>query len=230
MHSSTSVNPELLDAAKLLARDVSIARNPEVPQILIYHTHAYEAFADSVEGGEDMTIVGAGNYLTDILTNVYGYNVLHDATLYHYNDAYSEANLHISKLLEANPTVELAIDLHRDAADEGTRLVTKVNGKQTAMIMFFNGMCRNADGTLAYSNPYLENNLAFSLKMKLLAEKYYPGLTRKIFLKAHRYNQHLVKRSILVEAGANTNTFDEVKNAMEPLAALINAVLNGESF
>lgn len=228
VHNSTTVTPEQLNAETLLAKDLSIEKNSSVPQILIYHTHAYEAFADTVEGGEDMTIVGAGNYLTDLLTNVYGYNVIHDTTLYSYNDAYSLALAHVSEILEANPSIQLVIDLHRDAAGEGTRLVTEVNGKQTAKIMFFNGMCQTVDGPLDYvSNPYLEGNLAMSLQMKLLAEEYYPGFTRKNFLKAYRYNQHLMERSMLVEAGANTNTFGEVKNAMEPLAALLNEVLSG---
>ena len=228
VHNSTTVTPEQLNPEALLAKDLSIEKDSSVPQILIYHTHAYEAFADSVEGGEDMTIVGAGNYLTDLLTNVYGYNVIHDTTLYSYNDAYSLALAHVSEILEANPSIQLVIDLHRDAAGEGTRLVTEVNGKPTAKIMFFNGMCQTVDGPLDYvSNPYLEGNLAMSLQMKLLAEEYYPGFTRKNFLKAYRYNQHLMERSMLVEAGANTNTFAEVKNAMEPLAALLNEVLSG---
>lgn len=231
VHSSTTVTPEQLNAAKLLEKDLSIQKDSSVPQILIYHTHAYEAFADSVEGGEDMTIVGAGNYLVELLTNVYGYNVIHDTTLYHYNDAYSEACEHISGVLAENPTVQLVIDLHRDAANEGTRLVTEINGKPTAKIMFFNGMCQTVDGPLDYvSNPYLESNLALSLQMKLLAEEYYPGLTRKNFLKAYRYNQHLMERSMLIEAGANTNTYEEVKNAMEPLAALLNEVLSGGKY
>lgn len=228
VHNSTTVTPQQLNAEALLAKDLSIEKDSSIPQILIYHTHAYEAFADSVEGGEDMTIVGVGNYLTDLLTNVYGYNVIHDTTLYSYNDAYSLALAHVSEILEANPSIQLVIDLHRDAAGEGTRLVTEVNGKQTAKIMFFNGMCQTVDGPLDYvSNPYLEGNLAMSMQMKLLAEEYYPGLTRKNFLKAYRYNQHLMDRSMLIEAGANTNTFGEVKNAMEPLAALLNEVLSG---
>ncbi len=227
VHNSTTVTPAQLNAEALLAKDLSIEKDATVPQILIYHTHAYEAFADSVEGGEDMTIVGVGNHLTDLLTNVYGYNVIHDATLYSYNDAYSLALAHVSEILEANPSIQLVIDLHRDAAGEGTRLVTEVNGKQTARIMFFNGMCQTVDGPLDYvSNPYLEGNLAMSLQMKLLAEEYYPGLTRKTFLKAYRYNQHLMDRSMLIEVGANTNTFGEAKNAMEPLSALLNEVLS----
>ena len=38
-----------------------------MPQILIYHTHSQETFVDSREGKEEDTIVGVGNYLTDLL-------------------------------------------------------------------------------------------------------------------------------------------------------------------
>lgn len=58
--------------------------------------------------------------------------------------------------------------------------------------------------------------------------EYYPGLTRKIYLKAYRYNMHLRPRSLLVELGAQTNTLQEAKNACEPLAQMLDMVLAGE--
>ncbi len=47
--------------------------------------------------------------------------------------------------------------------------------------------------------------------MQLKAEEYYPGFTRKIYLKGLRYNEHLRPRSALIEVGAQTNTFEEAK-------------------
>jgi len=103
----------------------------------------------------------------------------------------------------------------------------KLNGETYAPLMFFNGMCQTADGPISYlNNPYLEDNLALSLQMKLLAEAYYPGLTRPNFLKAYQYNQHLMPRYTLVEAGFDTNTFDEVCRSMVPLAKILDAVLS----
>ena len=60
--------------------------------------------------------------------------------------------------------------------------------------------------------------------MQLVAEEYYPGLMRKIYLKGYRYNLHLKPKSMLVEVGAQTNTFEEAKNAMEPLANILGKV------
>ena len=39
---------------------------------------------------------------------------------------------------------------------------------------------------------------------------------------------HYVPKSLLVEVGAQTNTLQEAKNAMPPLADLLNRVLQGE--
>ena len=92
--------------------------------------------------------------------------------------------------------------------------------------MFFNGTSQTPDGPISYlENPNREDNLAFSFQMKLCADAFYPGYARNIYLKGLRYNLHLRPRSALVEAGAQTNTYEEVKNAMEPLAELLDTVL-----
>ena len=57
--------------------------------------------------------------------------------------------------------------------------------------------------------------------------EYYPGLTRKIYLKAYRYNMHLRPRNLLIELGAQNNTLEEARNACLPLAHLLDMVLSG---
>ena len=95
--------------------------------------------------------------------------------------------------------------------------------------MFFNGMSQTPEGPIEYlQNPYKQENLAFSLQMQLDAAAYYPGFTRKIYLKGLRYNLHLRPRSALIEVGAQTNTYEEARNAMEPLAEILDMVLSGE--
>lgn len=89
-------------------------------------------------------------------------------------------------------------------------------------------MSRTPDGAIEYlPNPYLEGNLAFAFQMQLGAAGRYPGLTRKIYMKGLRYNLHLRPRSALIEVGAQTNSYEEAKNAMEPLAELLDMVLQG---
>ena len=120
------------------------------------------------------------------------------------------------------------MDIHRDGVAEGTKLVTEINGKPTAKIMFFNGISQTPDGPIEYlPNPNREGNLAFSLQMQLEAAEQFPGFTRKIYLKGLRYNLHVRPRASLIEVGAQTNTYEEAKNAMEPLAEILDAVLSG---
>ena len=133
---------------------------------------------------------------------------------------------------QLHPDVDFTVEKH--LVDDGTldsfdivTIVAEVDGEPAAQLMFFNGMCQTAAGPIDYlNNPYLEDNLALSLQMKLLAEAYYPGLTRHNFLKAYQYNQHLMPRYALVEAGFDTNTFEEVCRSMVPLAKILDAVLS----
>ncbi len=231
---TTSIGKEILDGQVLSEMDLSIDKSKEGPKVLIYHTHSQEDFADSVPGNADTTIVGVGAYLKSILEEDYKVSTLHLTTGFDMvngkldrNKAYSQAEKAIKKVLEENPSIQIVIDLHRDGVGKDTRLVTNVNGKQTAQIMFFNGLSRtNTIGDIGYlKNPYLKENLALTLQMKLEAEKYFPGLARRIYLKGYRYNLHLSKGAMLVEAGAQTNTVEEVKNAMVPLSFLISKVL-----
>ena len=219
---TTSINSEQLNAPELVQMDLRMQTGREQPQILIYHSHSQEEFIDSVPGDPSTTIVGVGAYLTKLLRESYGYNVLHVTDTFDMvdgkldrNQAYTFAQERISQILEENPSVEVVIDLHRDGVPEGKRLVTNVNGKETAKIMFFNGLSRtNKNGEITYlPNPYIKENLAFSLQMMLESKKYYPDLARTIYLRGYRYNLHLRPKTLLVECGAQTNTVQEEMNA-----------------
>ena len=231
--SSTSVDPEQLNAQTLLGKDLTIDQSGEGPKVLIYHTHSQEAFADSRKGEESDTIVGVGEYLAQLLNETYQIPTLHHKGVYDLIDgkldrsrAYELALPEVEKILKENPSIEVVIDLHRDGVGDSTHLVEEVNGKSTAQIMFFNGMSRTkANGPIEYlKNPYIEDNLAFSLQMQLAAQKY-PGFTRRIYLKSYRYNMHVTPKTLLVEAGAQTNTVEEMRNAMEILAETLDTVL-----
>ena len=233
---NTDASAANLNAAQFLAEDFSLSHGPLEPQILIYHSHSQETFADSREGEESDTIVGVGDYLTSLLTEKYGYQVMHIKEAFDMmsgeldrNKAYDYACDYVEKVLEENPSVEVVIDLHRDGVDEDRRLVTEINGKTTAQILFYNGLSyTNTQGQVDYlPNPYIPDNLAFSFQLEYQAALYYPDFYRGIYLAGLRYNLHLRKRSLLLEAGAQTNTVQEVKNAMEPFADILNRVLKG---
>ena len=223
-----------LDAASFLAEDFSLEKEVKEPQILIYHSHSQETFQDSREGERADTIVGVGDYLEKILTEKYGYQVLHITEAFDMmsgkldrSKAYDYACDYVEKVLEENPSIEVVIDLHRDGIDENRRLVTEINGKPTAQLLFYNGLSyTKSQGKVSYlPNPYIQDNLAFSFQLEYQAALYYPTLYRGIYLAGLRYNLHLKKRALLLEAGAQTNTVQEVKNAMEPFADILNRVL-----
>lgn len=235
--STTEATKEELDGEKLLRMDMSMDVSGDEPKVLIYHTHASEAYKDSEEGDWEDTVVGVGEELKKILEKEYKIKVYHDETVYDKingeldrSKAYTYAGEGIEKILEENPSIEVVIDLHRDSVGANLHLVTEIDGKQTAKIMFFNGMSRTAkNGDIAYLyNENKQANLAFSLQLQLDAAKKYPDFTRRIYLKGYRYNLHLKPRSLLIEVGAENNTVEEAKNAMTPLAELLNDVLVGE--
>lgn len=231
----TYINPSELNASELLGKDLRIDLSTGGSKILIYHTHSQETFADS-DNDPSTSIVGIGRYLTEILNNKYKIPTMHHEGVYDLingkldrSEAYEFAKPEVEQILAENPSIEVVIDLHRDGVADTTHLVTEINGKPTAQIMFFNGLSRTrVNGDLVgMANPYLQDNLAFSLQMKIAAETKYPGFARRNYLRGYKYNMDLMPRMLLIEAGAQTNTVEEMRNAMEVLADLLNSVLTG---
>lgn len=230
--SVTSLRPQVLDLDKISQVDLRIEKDSTVPQILVFHTHSQEKFADSEENG--MSIVNVGDRLVNLLQEQYGYNVIHLTDEFDMaggvldrSEAYTYANTKLDEVLAQNPSIQVVIDLHRDGVDASKHLVTEIDGKQTARIMLFNGISYTKEqGEIDYlPNPYITENLAMTYKMFLLGKINYPDLFRCIYISGYRYCLHHVPRSMLIEAGAQTNTYEEVYNAMEPLARLIDMEL-----
>lgn len=231
--STTTIGPEQLNVDELMAKDMHINTTTKGPKVLIFHTHSQETFADSTAGDPNTSIVGIGKYLAEKL-NEKGIETIHHDGVYDLisgkldrSKAYELSEIGVKEILNQNPTIEVVIDLHRDGVREDLHLVTDVNGKKTAKIMFFNGLSRTkANGDIAYlKNPYIQDNLSFSFQMQLASETMYPGLARRIYLKGYRYSLHMMPKSLLIEAGAQTNTIQEMKNAMDLLANILNEVL-----
>ena len=232
--SSTSINKKIFDVEALLNTNLSMKKTSE-PQIYIFHTHgASEHFIDSKPGDKSESVVGVGTYLADILEKKYGYQVIHDETEYDRingkidrNKAYNKAATGLKKALKENPSIQVVIDLHRDGVGNKVHRLTTINGKKTAQVMFFNGLSRNRKGDIRYlKNDNLQANLSFSLQMKMKCMELYPNLAKPVYLKSYRYNLHMRKRSLLIELGNENNTLAEAKNAMGPLAKVLNQVLS----
>ncbi|MDR2648101.1 MAG: stage II sporulation protein P [Clostridiales bacterium] len=224
------------DVDYMLNEDLSLDLSVQGPKALIFHTHSHEMYINSNPDNLMDGVMGAGEKLAEILTNTYGIETLHHTGEYDFvhgkvnrDGAYERIEPDIEGILRDNPSIQLAIDLHRDGVPDDIKLVTDVNGVPTAQIMFFNGLClQNKSGTLTpYSlqNPYLRTNLALSFNAQLTANSLYPDFTRKIYLNAYRYSLHMLPKSMLIEVGAQTNTKEEAFNAMGPLAVILSRVL-----
>lgn len=232
--ATTMIKNEQLSYDTLIGYDAVLKQGAQAPQILIYHTHSQEGYIDSDPQDAATTIMGVGEYLCAILRAEYGFHVIHHMGMYDVesrDDAYAKAAVGLEEVLAKNPSIEVIIDLHRDAVNGDRKLVTNIQGMEMAQFMFFNGLSyTRARGELtSLPNPYIQENLAFAFQMKLAADEYYPGLTRKTYLKGYRYNLQYRPKSLLIELGAQTNTVEEAMNACRPLAHIISMVLKGEN-
>ena len=236
---NTRLLPDDVDVDAFIRADLTIDRSEKTgPQVLIFHTHSSEMFADSDPGNPMDGVLGVGARLAEILEQEYGILTIHDTRRYDIVEgrtqilgAYERMEPYIRQLLRDNPSIEVLIDLHRDGLPEGAPpLVTYIEGKRVARIMFVNGLSRRYNNGILEAvpwlpNPYLRENLAFSFQLQMAANRLFPGFARRVYLKAFRYSLHLVPRSMLVEVGAQNNTMEEAHNAMPHLAAVIADVI-----
>lgn len=206
----------------------SVAQKPKFkikadkkPEVLIMHTHTTESFEPE---SRDWFKKGSASRTTDNTKNMIrigdeiekqltaaGIGVIHDKTLHDYpsyNGAYERSAVTVKKILKANPTIKVVLDVHRDAiqpsADTMIAPVTTINGKSCAQVMIISG-CDN--GKMKMPN-YMEN-LKFSASLQRQMEKDYPTLARPILFDYRKYNQDLTTGSILLEVGGHANSLDE---------------------
>ncbi|MCL1882808.1 MAG: stage II sporulation protein P [Defluviitaleaceae bacterium] len=230
-----------VNVEKFLAKDFSIDTSVDGPQILIFHAHSMEMFADSNPADKMTGVVGVGRYLAEILETRYGVRVMHHTERFDMLNgipqrpgSYERVEPAIRRILADNPSIQMVIDLHRDGVGPHVApMVTYINGKRTAQIMLVNGLSRQyRRGEIIplpwLPNPYQSENLAFSMNLQLAANNLYPGFARRIYLLEFRYSLHMAPQSILLEVGAQNNTLQEALNAMHPMANIIAAVVLGE--
>ena len=91
VHPTTTAGRDLMRAENFLAADLSIEKNADIPQILIYHTHSQETYADYPENSE-ADVIHLGECLAKLLREK-GYNVYHDESVYEYRDLWSPAEI-----------------------------------------------------------------------------------------------------------------------------------------
>ena len=218
-----------VDIPAMLVQELDWQLPGEAPSVLILHTHGSECYSGdgenyrSLDNRENMTSLGAAQ-----LENA-GILALHDPELHdqpYYNDAYVNARKAIQQHLQENPSVQLVLDLHRDAAEDAagqqlTKSIT-VDGQQVAQLMLVVG----TDASGLY-HPDWEENMALAVKLQTMLERICPGICRPISFRTQRFNQDLSPGGLIVEVGAAGNTREEALRATEYLAQAIIALSYG---
>ena len=221
------------DVEKWLTKPLELNLTGAAPKVLILHTHTTESYAQTADRYEETSpyrtldpghnMLALGELLAGILEEA-GIGVIHDRNFHDYpsyNGSYNHAASSTRAYLEQYPTIELVLDLHRDAADTATgQLVTRcsVGGETAAQLMFVVG----TDTRL--NHPGWERNLSLALKLQVLLEQENPGICRNLNLTKNRYNQHLGPYALLVEIGAAGNTLQQAKLAARELGEAIVAL------
>ncbi len=179
--------------------------------ILLYHTHASEAFTASPGdlssfGG---TVVTVGEELARLLEEGYGLQVLHHRDVYDLprRYAYSKARPVIERIIAENSGLQVVVDLHRDGVPRA-KTTAKLGGKEYARLLLVVGT----------HNPGHLENLSFALRLQSELEAVLPGLSRGIFQQDFTYNQDLHPYAVLVEVGGHENSIDEALLSLPYLA------------
>lgn len=180
--------------------------------VLIVHTHTSEGYAPkerSTNGEEN--VIAIGEVIADYLTKQ-GVEVIHDKTVHDtdYNGSYSRSLETVEKHLQQNPSIQIVLDVHRDAAvlegGQSLRVASEIGGTPTGQIMLVAG---TDEGGLEH--PNWETNLSFALRIQQAMDTTAPGLPRPLNIRKERFNQHLAPGMLIVEVAASGNSMEEAK-------------------
>lgn len=196
------------------------------PRMLIYHSHSAETYSNSPEGNyhsQDVenSVMKVGNILTNELSNK-GWGVVHNTT-YHdypsYNNSYSNSLKTIKSMISEYNSIDIAIDLHRDASanvdqQANKNYTTTINGEKVAQICFVVGM----------KNENVDKVMNTATELTNLANKMYPGIAKAVVQKQYgRYNQYVAENSILIEVGSNATSTEEASASAKYIANILDS-------
>lgn len=211
------------------------------PTVLIYHTHATEAYEpfDSEyfdktynwrSDDNDKNMVAVGTALAQKLEQA-GIGVVHIEEQHDnpsYNGAYDKSAQTIREALEQYPTIQVILDIHRDAIqrdpDTIVKAVADIDGRKAAQLMIIAGCDDN--GSLGM--PQWKENFRFSAALQDILETMYPGLCRPVFFCYRKYNMDLCPNGALIEIGSHGNTLEEAQYTAELLGNALIVLLQGQ--
>lgn len=217
-----------IDVEAMLETPLDWDLTTESPAVLIIHSHTCESY-ENTEGyvpsdayrtkDSRYNMVSIGAYLASCL-QARGISVIHDTTVHDYpsyNDAYPQSRKTIQKYLEEYPSIQLVLDIHRDAYEDSSgnqaRNVVTINGKSSSRLMLVAGTNANGQG-----HPDWQTNMAMAVKLQTVLQRLYPGLCRNLTMRSSAFNQDLSPGSLLIEVGTAGDTRQDALYAAELLA------------
>ncbi len=205
----------------------------ENPYILIYHTHATEAYLNEKESNyrsskKEDNVVGIGDMISTVL-RANGNKVDHDET-YHdlpsYSKSYSRSLNTIINKEEQNKNLKVFLDIHRDAIDETSPNIEK--SKEHSQIEINGKIVSKFSLVVGPDSENYDQVLAFSKYIKAVSDTLYPGLCRGIIIKPRgKYNQHLSDYSALIEMGYNFNDIEIVRESSKLVGEVLSYAVKG---
>lgn len=221
-----------VDIQQLLTQPLKLSLQGSAPRVLILHTHASESYQNNgtyTEDSayrtldEDHNMLSVGQAVALSLEGA-GIPVIQDRTLHDYpsyNGSYTQARQTLNRQLAEHPSIQLVLDLHRDAMEDrwGNQVaqVAAVDGQQAAKIMLVVGG----------GHENWQENMALAIKLHARLEQLYPGICRPIAFRSQTFNQDLKGNMLLVEIGSAGNTQQEALFSAQLLAQAIIDLQNG---
>lgn len=245
---STAPTPTAAAPAPTAAFAIRVVKTeteaPAKRRVLIYHTHTYEAYekAASAEyqetqrwrtADENHNVVKVGETLAGLLRGL-GFQVEHDRTAFeppNLSTAYARSLEMLETRRAAGEEYDLYIDLHRDAypaSASGSNTVW-AGSAELARLMLLVGKGEGQTSQGFSEKPDWGANLAIAQAITDTINAQVDGLCKDVMLKTGRYNQHVAVGCVLIEAGNNMNTLEQVLLAMPYLAdAIDQAITDGQ--
>lgn len=220
-----------IDKQTLLNQPLAGDFSGDGPKILIVHTHASECYSpdwdeDYHSMDTEQNMVRVGTEMARIFEQN-GISVLHESGINDangYDNAYARMSETIEAYLEEYPTIQMVLDVHRDAYEAvgggvGGNVV-EVDGAESAQLMLVMGTDENGD-----YHPNWQGNLSCALKTQAVLQAKYPNLCRNLVLRRSDYNEALTPCSMLVEVGASGNTLEQALTAARCFAQAVCTVI-----
>ncbi len=200
------------------------------PLVAIYHSHSSEAYrltsgTDHLWGSEE-GVIHIGATLASTLQERHGIQVIHSKKIHDYpvwREAYINSQKTITEILKKNKSVEIVLDIHRDAGlSVSTSFPTvEINGVRAARVLIV-----VTTDKYGLPHPGWQNNLTFAYQLNAKLDELCPGISRGVSVRNDaRWNQHVHSRAVIVEIGSDKTKRQEAEVSAVYLADAISRIL-----